>query len=78
MFAGVVQRLERNVTPGALPKVTYSRELAELVHEGWRRCSNVIEAHDHAPAAGTHGFSVEEMREDLQRLIEAEIANPSP
>ena len=78
MFAGVVQRLERNVTPGALPKVTYSKELAELVHEGWRRCSNVIEAHDHAPAAGTQSFSVEEMREDLQRLIEAEKAKPSP
>ena len=76
MFAEVVQRLERNVTPGALSKVAYSKELAVLVHEGWRRCSNVIEAHDHAPAAGTQSFSVEEMREDLQRLVEAEKANP--
>ena len=78
MFAGVVQRLERNVTPGALPKVAYSKELAESVYEGWRRCSNVIEAHDHAPAAGTQSSSVEEMREDLQRLIEAEQAKASP
>ena len=78
MFAGVVQRLERNVTPGALPKVAHSKELAELVHEGWRRCSNVIEAHDHAPAAGTQNSSVEEMREDLQRLVEVEKAHPRP
>ena len=78
MFAEVVQRLERNVTPGALSKVAYSKELAELVHEGWRRCSNVIEAHDHAPAAGMQSFSGEEMREDFQRLSEAEKANPRP
>ena len=78
MFAEVVQRLERNVTPGALSKVAYSKELAELVQEGWRRCSNVIEAHDHAPAAGTQSFSVEEMRADLQLLVEVEKANPRP
>ena len=76
MFAEVVQRLERNVTPGALSKVAYSKELAELVQEGWRRCSNVIEGHDHAPAAGTQSFSVKEMQVDLQRLEEAERANP--
>ena len=78
MFAEVVQRLERNVTPGALSKVTYTRDLAELVHEGWRRCSNVIEAHDHAAAAGTHTFSVEEMRAELQTLVDAEKNNPKP
>ena len=78
MFAEVVQRLERNVTPGALSKVAYSKELAELVQEGWRRCSNVIEAHDHAPAAGTQSFSVEEMRADLQLLVKVENANPRP
>ena len=78
MFAEVVQRLERNVTPGALSKVAYSKELAELVQEGWRRCSNVIEAHDHAPAAGTQSFSVEEMRADLQLLVKVEKANPRP
>ena len=76
MFAEVVQRLERNVTPGALSKVAYTPKLAETVHEGWRRCSNVIEAHDHAPAAGTQSFSVKEMQVDLQRLEEAERANP--
>ena len=76
MFAEVVQRLERNVTPGALSKVAYTPKLAETVHEGWRRCSNVIEAHDHAPAAGTQSFSVKEMQVDLQRLEEAETANP--
>lgn len=37
LFAQVVQRLERNVIVGALPKVVYSPELAEKVHEGWRR-----------------------------------------
>ena len=78
MFAEVVQRLERNVTPGALSKVACSKKLAELVQEGWRRCSNVIEAHDHAPAAGTQSFSCEEMRDDYQRLSEAEKANPRP
>ena len=52
MFAEVVQRLERNVTPGALSKVAYSKELAELVQEGWRRCSNVIEAHGSRPCRG--------------------------
>ena len=76
MFAEVVQRLERNVTPGALSKVAYTPELAETVQEGWRRCSNVIEAHDHAPAAGTQSFSVEEMQVDLQRIEEAEKASP--
>ena len=76
MFAEVVQRLERNVIPGALSKVTYTPKLAETAHEGWRRCSNVIEAHDHAPAAGTQSFSVEEMQVDLQRLEAAEKANP--
>ena len=55
-----------------------SKDLAERVHEGWRRCSNVIEAHDHAPAAGTQSFSVEGMRADLQLLVEAEKANPKP
>ena len=78
MFAEVVQRLERNVTPGALSRVAYSKELAERVQEGWRRCSNVIEAHDHAPAAGTQSFSVEEMQEDLQLLVVVEKANPKP
>ena len=78
MFAEVVQRLERNVTPGALSRVAYSKGLAEQVQEGWRRCSNVIEAHDHAPAAGTQSFSVEGMREDLQMLVDVEKANPKP
>jgi ABC-type taurine transport system ATPase subunit len=77
LFATVVQRLERNVMPGALSKVAYTKELAEKVHEGWRRCSNAIEAHDHAPAAGGHSYSVEEMKTDLQTLIEVDKAAPS-
>ena len=39
---------------------------------------DVIEAHDHAPAAGTQSSSLEEMREDLQRLVEVEKAHPRP
>ncbi|HMI89025.1 MAG TPA: AAA family ATPase [Polyangiaceae bacterium] len=72
LFAQVVRRLERNVMPGALSKVIYSHELAEKVHEGWRRCSAVIEAHDHAPAAGQQTYSLEEMKQDLGRLLDAE------
>jgi hypothetical protein len=72
LFAEVVQRLERNVIVGALPKVVYSAELAEKVHEGWRRCSAAIEAHDHAPSAGQQSYSLEEMKQDLQRLVDAD------
>jgi hypothetical protein len=60
--------------PGALGKVVYTKELGEQAHEGWRRCSNAIEAHDHAPAAGGHSYSVEEMKADLNVLVEAERA----
>lgn len=74
LFAEVVQRLERNVIVGALPKVVYSAELAENVHEGWRRCSTAIEAHDHAPSAGQQSYSLEEMKQDLQRLMDADEA----
>ena len=74
LFAQVVQRLERNVIVGALPKVVYSVELAEKVHEGWRRCSTAIEAHDHAPSAGQQSYSLEEMKQDLQRLMDADEA----
>lgn len=72
LFANVVQRLERNVTPGALAKVAYTKELGERVHEGWRRCSNVLEAHDHAPAAGGQSYAVQDMKGDLNALLEAE------
>lgn len=72
LFAEVVQRLERNVVVGALSKVAYSTELGEKVHEGWRRCSAAIEAHDHAPAAGVKSYSIETMGEDLQMLVEVE------
>jgi hypothetical protein len=74
LFAQVVQRLERNVIVGALTKVVYNAELAEKVLEGWRRCSTAIEAHDHAPAAGQQSYSLEEMKQDLQRLVDAEEA----
>lgn len=74
LFAQVVQRLERNVIVGALGKVVYNAELAENVHEGWRRCSTAIEAHDHAPAAGQQSYSLEEMKQDLQRLLDADEA----
>jgi hypothetical protein len=77
LFAKVIQRLERNVTAGALAKVAYTPELGEKVHEGWRRCSNTIEAHDHAPAAGGQSYSVEEMKADFQLLQEAEAAVPA-
>ena len=50
LFASVVQRLERNVTPGALVRVSYTKQLGEQVHEGWRRCSTAIEAHDKTAA----------------------------
>ena len=76
LFATVVQRLERNVIVGALSKVAYTRELGEQVHEGWRRCSNALEAHDHAPAAGGQSYSVEEMKTDFQMLLDADAATP--
>jgi ABC-type dipeptide/oligopeptide/nickel transport system ATPase subunit len=76
LFATVVQRLERNVIPGALSKVAYSKELGEKVHEGWRRCSAALEAHDHAPAAGGQSYSIEEMKADLEMLIEVEKTTP--
>lgn len=71
LFAKVVQRLERHVVPGALGNVVYTKELGEQAHEGWRRCSNAIEAHDHAPATGGQSYSVEEMKADLTVLIDA-------
>lgn len=77
LFARVVQRLERHVIVGALRKVTYSPELGEMVHEGWRRCSNALEAHDHAPATGGQTYSIEEMRADLNAMIEADGRVPS-
>lgn len=72
LFAQVVRRLERNVMPGALSRVVFTPQLAEKVHEGWRRCSAAIEAHDHAPAAGQQSYSLGEMKQDLQRLLDAE------
>lgn len=78
LFATVVQRLERNVTAGALSKVSYTPDLGEKVHEGWRRCSNAIEAHDHAPAAGGQSYSVEDMKADFQWLLDVEAATPKP
>lgn len=72
LFASVVSRLERNVIVGALAKVPFTKELGETVHEGWRRCSNAIEAHDHAMGAGTASHSLEDMKADLQKLVEAE------
>jgi len=77
LFASVVQRLERNVTPGALRRVRYTPDLGELVHEGWRRCSAALEAHDHAPAQGGQSYSVEGMRADLEQLVSAEKAAPA-
>jgi energy-coupling factor transporter ATP-binding protein EcfA2 len=74
LFGQVVRRLERHVMPGALGKVIYSREIAEQVQEGWRRCSTAIGAHDHAPAAGENAHSVEGMKQDLQRLLDADLA----
>ena len=74
LFAEVVQRLERNVIVGALAKVKFTNALGEKVHEGWRRCSNALEAHDHAPAAGGHSYSVEEMKADFQQLLDADVA----
>ncbi|MGE3959256.1 MAG: AAA family ATPase [Vicinamibacterales bacterium] len=76
LFAKVVQRLERNIIAGALAKVTFTPELGEKVHEGWRRCSNAIEAHDHAPAAGGQSYSVEEMKADFQMLQDVDAATP--
>ncbi len=76
LFATVVQRLERNVTAGALSKVAYTPELGEKVHEGWRRCSNALEAHDHAPGAGGQSYSVEDMKADFQWLLDVEAATP--
>lgn len=77
LFSNVVRRLERNVMPGALPRVSYSKELGEMVHEGWRRCSSVIEAHDHAPATGGQSYSIAEMKADLEMLVEAEERAPA-
>jgi energy-coupling factor transporter ATP-binding protein EcfA2 len=74
LFGQVVRRLERHVMPGALGKVIYSRDIAEQVQEGWRRCSTAIGAHDHAPAAGENAHSVESMKQDLQRLLDADLA----
>ncbi len=71
LFASVVRRLERNVMVGALPKVTYTQQLGETAHEGWRRCSTMIRAHDHASAAGGRRYSVGDMEEDLKVLIDA-------
>lgn len=76
LFAKVVQRLERNVIVGALGKVTYSKELAERIHEGWRRCSNALEAHDHAAATGGQNYSIEEMKADLASLVDADKSSP--
>jgi energy-coupling factor transporter ATP-binding protein EcfA2 len=77
LFAKVVQRLERNVIAGALAKVTYTPELGEKAHEGWRRCSNALEAHDHAPAAGGQSYSVEEMKADFKLLQDVDAAIPA-
>lgn len=77
LFSNVVRRLERNVIPGALPKVSYSRELGEMVLEGWRRCSSAIEAHDHAPATGGQSYSIAEMKADLEMLVKAEEMAPA-
>jgi hypothetical protein len=57
-----------------LSKVLYTPDLGEKVHEGWRRCSNALEAHDHAPAAGGQSYSVEDMKADLQWLLDTEAA----
>lgn len=61
---------------GALSKVAYTPELGKKAHEGWRRCSNALEAHDHAPAAGGQSYSVEEMKADFQLLLEVDAATP--
>lgn len=72
VLAKVVQRLERHVMPGALTKVVYNEELVAKVQEGYRRCSEVIKAHDHAPSAGEQSYSLEDMKADLQMLLDAD------
>jgi energy-coupling factor transporter ATP-binding protein EcfA2 len=72
MFGKAVMRLTRNVSPGALKDVVHSPGLVEKVQEGYRRCSNAIPGHDHAPAAGEKSASVEEMKADLKTLLDAE------
>lgn len=72
LFAQVVRRLERNVMPGALQNVPYTKEIAQRVYEGWRQCSNTIEAHDHAAAAGNAIHRVSDMTDDLNRLVEVD------
>lgn len=76
LFAKVVRRLERHVMPGALAKVPFTQELGERVHEGWRRCSSVLEAHDHAPSAGAQRYVLDDIRADLQVLLDLAKAVP--
>ena len=68
MFAGTVQRLERNVSPGNLLNAVVTDEIITNVQQSYKRCSEMIEAHDHTPGDGTQPAGTSDMTADLDLL----------
>ncbi len=81
MFAKAVVRLEKNVRPGLLDGAVVTRQISQNVNQGYKRCSEVIEAHDHAAGVGTPSLTTADMRADIQfleetnALVKAELAS---
>jgi ABC-type dipeptide/oligopeptide/nickel transport system ATPase subunit len=80
MFARTVVRLERNVRLGNLEKVVVTDVIVERATQGYKRCSEMIESHDHTPAVGVVIAATSDMRSDLEflnetdALVKAELA----
>ena len=74
MFGGVVERLEKEVRPGLFYQIVVTDEIKAYVNQGYTRCSDVIEAHDHPPGAGQQLPSTQDMTLDLALLETAKKA----
>jgi hypothetical protein len=71
MLGGVVERLEKEVRPSLFYQIVVTEEIKHLVQEGYTRCSDVIDAHDHPAGAGYQVPATHDMRQDLALLDKA-------
>lgn len=71
MLGGVVERLEKEVRPSLFYQIVVTDEIKHLVQEGYTRCSDVIDAHDHPARAGYQMPATHDMRQDLALLEKA-------